>query len=115
LIPGYVEKGYLPPSSLDDKKPFRVRPAKLRGVLSQGIIVPAEDSWKEGDVFFFCVIFSFKIIYLIQYLQDVKEILGIKKWEPPAIPEQFRGKMLIFICFLIFFVCFQNHNPFFQN
>ena len=42
----------------------RVKAIKLRGVLSQGICYPARPEWLEG--------------------QDVAEILGIRKYEPPV-------------------------------
>lgn len=45
----------------------RVKAIRLRGVLSQGLIYPAEASWNIGD--------------------DVTEALGVRKWEPvvPAV------------------------------
>jgi len=51
----------------------RVKAVKLRGVLSQGICYPARPEWEVG--------------------QDVSEILGITKWEPP-IPAHLGGQML---------------------
>lgn len=47
----------------------RVKPARLRGVISQGVLVPgkAYPHWKVGD--------------------DVAAELGIRKWEPPAPAE----------------------------
>jgi len=48
---------------LRDKK-FRVRTIKLRGELSQGLVVPLpEGKWKEGD--------------------DLTDIIGVKKYEKP--------------------------------
>ncbi|MCK4359146.1 MAG: hypothetical protein KAW92_10485 [Candidatus Cloacimonetes bacterium] len=44
-------------------KKYRVRTIRLRGILSQGILIPAKEGWVEG--------------------QDVTEELGIKKWIPP--------------------------------
>lgn len=41
---------------------FRVKTIKLRGALSQGLLIPAKSKWQEG--------------------QDVTEELGVKKWEP---------------------------------
>jgi len=49
----------------------RVKAIKLRGVLSQGIVYPAREGWAEG--------------------QDVAELLGIHKWEPPAPPAHMNG------------------------
>ncbi len=60
---------------MGDKEGFRLRTIKLRGELSQGLIVPLDDfpfsRWKgEGD--------------------DVTEELEVLKWEPP-IPAQLAG------------------------
>lgn len=41
----------------------RIKAKKLRGIFSTGILIPADPSWEVG--------------------QDVKEILGVKKWEEP--------------------------------
>ena len=49
----------------------RVKAIKLRGVLSQGIVYPAREGWSEG--------------------QDVAELLGVHKWEPPAPPAHMNG------------------------
>ena len=57
----------------------RIRPAKLRGVFSMGMLFPLngpgleEGNWKEGD--------------------DVGHTLGITKWEPP-VPKTFSGKAI---------------------
>lgn len=48
----------------------RVRATKLRGVLSQGLVLPAHPAWKPGD--------------------DVAEELGVTKWEP-EIPFGMKG------------------------
>lgn len=45
---------------------FRVKSIKLRGLLSQGLMIPAAPDWVEG--------------------RDVAELLGIKKWEPAPPP-----------------------------
>jgi RNA ligase (TIGR02306 family) len=52
------------------EKHYRVRTIKLRGVLSQGILIPAKPEWVEG--------------------QDIGTELGITKYEPPE-PSQFQG------------------------
>jgi len=44
---------------------FRVKTIKLRGLLSQGLLIPAKCGWYEGD--------------------DVTEELGVKKYEPPEM------------------------------
>lgn len=45
-------------------KPHRVRAKRLRGIFSMGLLIPAPVGASEGD--------------------DVREQLGITKWEPPA-------------------------------
>lgn len=52
----------------------RVRALKLRGFVSQGLILPSEDSWPVG--------------------KDVAEELKITKWEPPASGITKRGQQL---------------------
>lgn len=42
---------------------YRVRALRLRGIFSMGLLVPADPEWQVG--------------------QDVREILGIRKWDPP--------------------------------
>ena len=56
---------------LAGKEGNRVKAIKLRGVLSQGIVVPAREGWVEG--------------------QDVAGLLGVHKWEPPAPPAHMNG------------------------
>lgn len=69
---GYVMGAYIPIDSVlpptpeweyMQSKKYRVKTMRLRGILSQGILVPAKPEWEEG--------------------QDVMEELGIKKWIPP--------------------------------
>lgn len=50
----------------------RVKAIRLRGVLSQGIVYPAKEGWREGD--------------------DVTDILGITKYEPP-VPTSMNGEV----------------------
>lgn len=50
----------------------RVKAVRLRGVLSQGIIYPAHESWVRG--------------------QDVTDLLGITKYEPP-VPVSMSGEL----------------------
>lgn len=50
----------------------RVKATRLRGVLSQGLVYPAQPEWQEGA--------------------DVADILGISKWEPP-IPAHLSGEV----------------------
>jgi RNA ligase (TIGR02306 family) len=58
--------------SLAGKNKNRVKAIRLRGVLSQGLIYAARPDWQEGD--------------------DVTEVLGITKWEPP-IPANLSGEV----------------------
>lgn len=51
----------------------RVKAIKLRGQLSQGLVLPAEADWEIG--------------------QDVSEVLGVTKWEVP-IPPHLRGNVV---------------------
>lgn len=64
VLPDSMIEKYGLRNYLAGKEKNRVRPIRLRGVLSQGICLPAEDGWVEG--------------------QDVAEILGVTKYEPPA-------------------------------
>lgn len=57
---------------LAGSKGNRVKAMKLMGTISQGLIYPSKEEWKIG--------------------QDVKEILGITKYEPP-IPQQLGGEV----------------------
>ena len=50
----------------------RVTPVRLRGVLSQGLVLAARPGWAEGD--------------------DVQEALGLQRYEPP-IPVHMGGKV----------------------
>lgn len=51
----------------------RVKAIKLKGELSQGLVLPAEEEWELGS--------------------DVAEILGITKWEP-TIPAHLTGQVV---------------------
>ncbi len=55
---------------LSGKEGNRVKAIKLRGVLSQGLVLEARPGWSEG--------------------QDVAAELGVVKWEPP-VPSQMSG------------------------
>jgi RNA ligase (TIGR02306 family) len=56
---------------LAGKSADRVKAVRLRGVVSQGLVAPAQPSWREGD--------------------DVAQELGVTRWDPP-IPVQLQGK-----------------------
>lgn len=60
------------PRVFNGVKGERLRTMKLRGVLSQGLILPASSLYAEGE--------------------DVTEFLGIQKWERP-IPAQLAGQV----------------------
>jgi RNA ligase (TIGR02306 family) len=70
LVPPTVLQEIGLEGKLDGPDKNRVKAHKFRGVLSQGLIYPSK-GWKEG--------------------QDVKELLGITKWEP-VIPQHMRGR-----------------------
>lgn len=75
LLP--IEAPWLPPAVKDrivkekTKDFFRVKTIKLRGELSQGLIIPIVDSLPEIDG--------------LDIGDDVTKILGIKKYEPPTL------------------------------
>lgn len=48
----------------EDKEFVRIKAKKLRGIFSMGLLIKAEESWELG--------------------QDVREFLGVKKYEPDA-------------------------------
>jgi len=52
------------PKSLNGKQYARVKAVRLRGIFSMGLLVPANPEWAEG--------------------QNVRELLGIEKYEPPV-------------------------------
>jgi len=78
----YIPTGYIVPQpllaemglegALDGASRNRVKPKRLRGVLSEGLCYPARPEWTEG--------------------QDVTEELGLTKWKPD-IPRQLAGFM----------------------
>ena len=72
VVPPNILKELNLEGKLAGSKKNRVKAIKLRGVLSQGIIYPAKANWVVG--------------------QDVAEILGITKYEPP-IPTAMSGEV----------------------
>lgn len=66
------EFSFLANAEKPDRKTERVRAKKLRGVFSMGFLIPAPEGSKEGD--------------------DVKDILGIKKYEEPDTPAIIGGE-----------------------
>jgi RNA ligase (TIGR02306 family) len=72
VIPVSILKELNLEGKLAGKDKNRLKPARLRGVLSQGLCYPARSHWSEGD--------------------DVTGELGIEKWEPP-IPAHLAGEV----------------------
>lgn len=66
IVPDSVVPPTGPFAFLDKKqegKPIRIRVARFRGIISQGLLIPAPEGSKEGD--------------------DVAEQLGVTRYEPP--------------------------------
>lgn len=70
---------------------YRVRTVKLRGILSQGLLIPAKPHWKLGD--------------------DVTEELGAKKYEPP-LPVHLAGDMVRDISGFLKYINIENYKNF---
>lgn len=86
FIPIHPYFEYLRKSSykkMGDQEGFRLKTIKLRGVVSQGLVVSLKDLIKEGLLE--------DRIYITGF-DDVTQKLGIKLYEPP-IPAQLSGKM----------------------
>lgn len=71
LVPAELQRELGVEGKLAGSSADRVKAVKLRGVLSQGLVLPARPHWKLGD--------------------DVTSELGIRKWEPP-IPTALAGQ-----------------------
>lgn len=72
LVPEWLQKEIGIEGKLAGSDKNRVKAIRLRGVLSQGLVYPARESWKLGD--------------------DVTEELGITKWEP-TVPASMAGEV----------------------
>lgn len=72
LVPQKLLKEMGLEGRLAGKAKNRVKAIRLRGVLSQGLVYPAQPEWQEGA--------------------DVTELLGITKWEPP-VPAHLSGEV----------------------
>lgn len=86
FIPVHPYFEYLRKSSykkMGDQEGFRIKTVKLRGVISQGLVVSLKGLIKEGLLE--------DMIYVTNF-DDVTQKLGIKLYEPP-IPSQLSGKM----------------------
>lgn len=72
------------PKEFEGVKGERLRTVRLRGQLSQGLLIPLKDVWKEW--------LPENIEKHVKEGDDVSESLNIKKYEPP-IPAQLAGEV----------------------
>lgn len=79
----FLSKGH-EPKEFDGIKGERLRTVRLRGQISQGLLLPLNQVWKEWT--------PENIAKHVSEGDDVSEMLGIKKWEPP-IPAQLGGQV----------------------
>ena len=81
------------PSEYEGVKGERLRTVKLRGQVSQGLILPIVDC-VDNKHFITGYYYEDGIgtMVMVEEGDDVTEALNIKKWEPP-IPTQLRGEM----------------------
>jgi len=82
-IAPFLSKGK-EPSIYDGVKGERLRTVRLRGQISQGLLLPLNQVWKEWT--------PENIATHVSEGDDVADMLGIKKWEPP-IPAQLGGQV----------------------
>lgn len=82
-IAPFLSKGQ-EPREYDGIRGERLRTVKLRGQLSQGLLLPLRDVWKEW--------LPENIAKHVHEGDDVSESLNIKKFEPP-IPAQLAGEV----------------------
>ena len=83
----FLSKGQ-EPREYNGVKGERLKTVKLRGQVSQGLLLPLNTPIKGGPIdggYEICVLG-------LQGGEDVTEMLGIQKWEPP-IPAQLQGTM----------------------
>jgi RNA ligase (TIGR02306 family) len=83
----FLSKGQ-EPREYNGVKGERLKTVKLRGQVSQGLLLPLNTPIKGGPIdggYEICVLG-------LQGGEDVTEMLGIQKWEPP-IPSQLQGTM----------------------
>lgn len=84
----FLSKGKNPKSYLGIKGE-RLRTVKLRGVISQGLLLPLEKT-EDGIPFIKIASADQESFAYLKKGDDVTELLGIKKWEPP-IPAELAG------------------------
>jgi RNA ligase (TIGR02306 family) len=83
----FLSKGQ-EPREYNGVKGERLRTVKLRGQVSQGLLLPLNTPIKGGPMnggYALCTLG-------LEVGQDLTEILGVQKWEPP-IPAQLQGQM----------------------
>jgi RNA ligase (TIGR02306 family) len=72
---------------MGDEDGFRLRSVKMRGQISQGLLIPLDDAIdvmkrRNGEVY----------TEMLEVGKDVSQLLGIQKYEPP-IPAELAGKV----------------------
>ena len=77
-----LESFLFPPDSKITLEKSRVKTIKIRGAISQGMIIPLNDPW---------MLSQYPKLRKAKVGDDVKDILGISKYEPPAPPVFMRG------------------------
>lgn len=84
----FLTKNGAEPRVFEGVEGQRLRTMKMKGVLSQGLLLPLTHAFNNGDG---CVLLNGEIVY---EGDDVTELLGILKWEAPISPQlagQVRG------------------------
>lgn len=82
----FLTKNGAEPRVFEGVEGQRLRTMKMKGVLSQGLLLPLTHAFNNGDG---CVLLNGEIVY---EGDDVTELLGILKWEAP-IPAQLAGQV----------------------
>lgn len=82
----FLTKNGAEPRVFEGVEGQRLRTMKMKGVLSQGLLLPLTHAFNNGDG---CVLLNGEIVY---EGDDVTELLGILKYEPP-IPAQLAGQV----------------------
>lgn len=82
----FLTKNGAEPRVFEGVEGQRLRTMKMKGVLSQGLLLPLTHAFNNGDG---CVLLNGEIVY---EGDDVTTLLGILKWEAP-IPAQLAGQV----------------------
>lgn len=82
----FLTKNGAEPRVFEGVEGQRLRTMKMKGVLSQGLLLPLIHAFNNGNG---CVLLNGEIVY---EGDDVTELLGILKWEAP-IPAQLAGQV----------------------